>query len=136
MKIDNQDIIRTIRQLRDEENTELHVSSWNRHHHHFHVPTWLVAIPAATIIGFVLGIWTNVNNPKEAQLSSLVDTVYIKVPEKVKEPETIVQPNINKKEAPTIKPKATTSSARHIRPTIIGHSIADDKIRYDLLVRD
>ena len=31
MKIDNQDIIRTARQLRDEENEQLHISTWNHH---------------------------------------------------------------------------------------------------------
>jgi hypothetical protein len=135
MKIENKDIIYAAQQLRDEQNAQLHVRPWNRHRH-FHVPAWLVAVPAAAIIGFVLGIWMNDNYPKEAQLTALVDTVYIQVPEKVKEPNTIVQTDIKQKEAPTIKPKPTTSSARHIRPTTVGHSIADDKIRYDLLVRD
>ncbi|MBR6121404.1 MAG: hypothetical protein IKQ05_03310 [Prevotella sp.] len=135
MKIEDKDIIRTAHQLREEQNVQLHVRPWNRHRH-FHVPAWLVAVPAAAIIGFVLGIWTNDNRPKETQLTAFVDTVYIKVPEKVKEPNTIVQTDIKQKEAPTIKPKQATSSARHIRPTTVGHSIADDKIRYDLLVRD
>ena len=135
MKIENKDIIRTAQQLREEQNAQLHVRPWNRHSH-FHIPSWIVAVPAAAIIGFVLGIWTNDNSPKESQLTALVDTVYIKVPEKVKEPNTIVQTDIKQKEAPTIKPKPANSSAIHIRPTTVGHSIADDKIRYDLLVRD
>ena len=42
MKIDNQDIIRTARQLRDEENAEMHVSPWNRHRH-FHVVVFAAA---------------------------------------------------------------------------------------------
>ena len=135
MKIENKDIIYAAQQLRDEQNAQLHIHPWN-HRRHFHVPSWLVAVPAAAIIGFVLGIWTNDNSPKEVQLTALVDTVYNKIPEKVKEPNTIVQTDIKQKEAPTIKPKPATSSARHIRPTTVGHSIADDKIRYDLLVRD
>ena len=133
MKIEDKDIIRTAQQLRDEQNAQFHVRPWNRHSH-FYIPTWLVAIPAAAIIGFVLGIWTNVSSPKEAQLTALVDTVYIKVPEKVNEPDTIVQTVTKQKEAPTIKP--IPSAVRHIRPTTVGRSIADDKIRYDLLVKN
>ena len=133
MKIKDKDIIRTAQQLREEQNAQLHVRPWNRHSH-FHIPTWLVAVPAAAIIGFVLGIWTNVSSPKEAQLTALVDTVYIKVPEKVNEPDTIVQTDTKQKEAPVIKP--ISSTIRHIRPTTVGRSIADDKIRYDLLVKN
>ena len=133
MKIEDKDIIRTAQQLRDEENAQLHVRPWNRHSH-FHIPTWLVAVPAAAIIGFVLGIWTNVSSPKEAKLTALVDTVYIKVPEKVNEPDTIVQTDTKQKEAPIIK--SISSTVRHIRPTTVGRSIADDKIRYDLLVKN
>ena len=51
MKIDSQDIIRTAQQLCDEENKQLHVRPWNRSRH-FHVPAWLVALPAAAIVGF------------------------------------------------------------------------------------
>ncbi|MBQ7571516.1 MAG: hypothetical protein IJT19_04685, partial [Bacteroidaceae bacterium] len=90
MKIDNQDIIRTARQLRDEENAELHVSPWNRHRH-FHVPTWLVAIPAAAIIGFVLGLWTQANSHRDVPLTALVDTVYIKVPSPQPQQDSVVQ---------------------------------------------
>ena len=133
MKIEDKDIIRTAQQLRDEQNAQFHVRPWNRHSH-FYIPTWLVAIPAAAIIGFVLGIWTNVSSPKEAQLTALVDTVYIKVPEKVNEPDTIVQTVTKQKEAPIVKP--ISSAVRHIRPTTVGRSIADDKIRYDLLVKN
>ena len=136
MKIEDKVIIRTAQQLREEQDAQLHVRPWNRHRH-FHVPAWLVAVPAAAIVGFVLGIWTNANSPKENQLTALVDTVYIKEPEKVKEPNTIVKTDTKQQEAPTIKPKPATSSAvRHIQPTKVGRSIADDKIRYDLLVRD
>ena len=133
MKIENKDIIYAAQQLRDEQNAQLHIRPWN-HRRHFHVPSWLVAVPAAAIIGFVLGIWTNDNSPKEAQLTALVDTVYIKVPEKVNEPDTIVQTVTKQKEAPIIKP--IPSAVRHIRPTTVGRSIADDKIRYDLLVKN
>ena len=133
MKIEDKDIIRTAQQLRDEQNAQFRVRPWNRHSH-FHIPTWLVAVPAAAIIGFVLGIWTNVSNLKEAKLTALVDTVYIKVPEKVNEPDTIVQTDTKQKGTPIVKP--ISSAVRHIRPTTVGRSIADDKIRYDLLVKN
>ena len=90
MKIDNQDIIRTARQLRDKENEQLHVSPWN-HHRHFHVPTWLVAIPAAAIIGFVLGLWTQANTNSDTSLTALVDTVYIKVPTPQPQQDSVAQ---------------------------------------------
>jgi hypothetical protein len=133
MKIEDKDIIRTAKQLRDEQNAQFHVRPWNRHSH-FHIPTWLVAVPAAAIIGFVLGIWTNASRPKETSLTALVDTVYIKVPEKVNEPDTIVQTDTKQKETPIVKP--ISSAVRHIQPTTVGRSIADDKIRYDLLVKN
>lgn len=133
MKIEDKDIIRTAKQLRDEQNAQFHVRPWNRHSH-FHIPTWLVAVPAAAIIGFVLGIWTNASRPKETSLTALVDTVYIKVPEKVNEPDTIVQTDTKQKKTPIVKP--ISSAVRHIQPTTVGRSIADDKIRYDLLVKN
>jgi len=80
MKIDNQDIIRTAQQLRDEANGQLEIRPWNRHRSHFRIPSWLVAIPAAVFIGFILGIWTKSSSQTDAPLTALVDTVYIKVP--------------------------------------------------------
>ena len=77
MKIDNQDIIRTAQQLRDEENEQLDIRPWNRHRSHFRIPSWLVAIPAAAFIGFILGIWTKSSNQQDTPLTALVDTVYI-----------------------------------------------------------
>ena len=139
MKIDNQDIIRTARQLRDEENAELHVSPWN-HHRHFHVPTWLMAIPAAAIIGFVLGLWTQANTNSDTPLTALVDTVYIKVPTPQPQQESVVQA-IPAASTPAVtktsprKTVRTTSASAPSRKTI-GRPIADDHIRYDLLIRN
>jgi hypothetical protein len=135
MKIEDKDIIRTAQQLRDEQNAQFRVRPWNRHSH-FHIPTWLVAVPAAAIIGFVLGIWTNSSNTQDDPLTALIDTIYIKVPEKVVEPDTIVQIATKQQKTPVIKRLSTSSAVRHIRPTAVGRSIADDKIRYDLLVKN
>ena len=139
MKIDNQDIIRTARQLRDEENAELHVSPWNRHRH-FHVPTWLVAIPAAAIIGFVLGLWTQANSHSDVPLTALVDTVYIKVPSPQPQQDSVVQvvPATSTHAAKPDPKQKTVRTAASANPTQKGYGrpVADDHIRYDLLVKN
>jgi hypothetical protein len=139
MKIDNQDIIRTARQLRDEENAELQVSPWNRHRH-FHVPTWLVAIPAAAIIGFVLGLWTQANSHSDVPLTALVDTVYIKVPTPQPQQDSVAQA-IPTSSTPTVtkpSPRQTVRTMSTSNPTQkeYGRPVADDHIRYDLLVKN
>ena len=139
MKIDNQDIIRTARQLRDEENAELHVSPWNRHRR-FHVPTWLVAIPAAAIIGFVLGLWTQANSHSDVPLTAFVDTVYIKVPTPQPQQDSVAQamPTPTATAATKTSPKQTIRTAPSSNPTQkeYGRPVADDHIRYDLLVKN
>ena len=139
MKIDNQDIIRTARQLRDEENAELHVSPWN-HHRHFHVPTWLMAIPAAAIIGFVLGLWTQANTNSDTPLTALVDTVYIKVPTPQPQQDSVVQA-IPAASTPAVTKTSPRKTVRTTSPSVpsqktVGRPVADDHIRYDLLVRN
>ena len=139
MKIDNQDIIRTARQLRDEENAELHVSPWKRHRH-FHIPTWLVAIPAAAIIGFVLGLLTQANIHSDTPLTALVDTVYIKVPTSLPQNNSTTQ-SIPVTPTPTVikhesRPKVRTASASSSSIEAFGSPVADDHIRYDLLVKN
>ena len=139
MKIDNQDIIRAARQLRDEENAALHVSPWNRHRH-FHVPTWLVAIPAAAIIGFVLGLWTQANTNSDTPLTALVDTVYIKVPTPQPQQDSVAQA-IPTSSIPTVtkpSPRQTVRTTSTSNPTQkeYGRPVADDHIRYDLLVKN
>lgn len=145
MKIDSQDIIRTAQQLRDEQNDQLGVRPWNRQRH-FHVPTWLVAIPAAAIIGFALGLWTQARVNDDTPLTALTDTVYIKVPVPQPKEDSVAQSVINEP-SPTVSqasatPKHTTKpavrqSAVSTRPQpVAGRSFADDHIRYDLLVRN
>lgn len=134
MKITDQDIIRTARELCDEQNEQLHVGSWSRRHH-FHVPTWLMAIPAAAIIGFVLGIWTKSHTQPDAPLTALTDTVYIKVRETATSSDTANHVSASKKE-PTVKQVRTTTAYRKNPPVTTGRSVTDDKIRYDLLVKN
>ena len=139
MKIDNQDIIRTVRQLRDEENSELHVSPWKRHRH-FHIPTWLVALPAAAIIGFFFGLWTQANIHDETPLTALVDTVYIKVPMPQSQQDSVVQsiPAALTPAAAEPGPNQIVhrASSANPSPKKYGRPVADDHIRYDLLVRN
>ena len=139
MKIDNQDIIRKARQLRDEENEQLHVSPWS-HHRHFHVPTWLVVIPAAAIIGFVLGLWTQTNSNSDTPLTALVDTVYIKVPIAQPQQDSVAHaisatstPIAAKK---TLKQTVHSVSSANPMEKKYGRPVADDHIRYDLLVKN
>ena len=134
MNITNQDIIRTVRQLRDEENEQLNVrSEFNRTRPWRHVPKWLVAIPAAAIIGFFVGLWAQ-SPQNDAPLTALVDTVYIEVPtqQPPQEPKVAVEPIV-----PAPAPKTyRTSTTQHNSQLSVGRSVADDHIRYDLLVRN
>lgn len=136
MKIDNQDIIRTAQQLRDEENEQLDIRPWNRHRSHFRIPSWLVAIPAAVFIGFILGIWTKSSNQQDTPLTALIDTVYVKVP--VPQPQ---QKNISQA-IPTVLTKPIekeTSYSKKVQPrrqAITSRPLAEDGIRYDLLERN
>lgn len=145
MKIDNQDIICTAQELRDEENRQLHVSPWN-HHHRVHIPTWLVAIPAAAIIGFVLGIWTQASSQTDTAQTALVDTVYIKEPAMPSLQDSVIQDcsaAVQTSDAstpiastPVARPTATNPSAKGRLLPSSGRSVAEDHIRYDLLVRN
>lgn len=141
MRVDNQDIIRTVRQLRDEENQQLNVRPWNRHRRHFHMPAWLVAIPAAAIVGFLFGIWTQEASQSDSPLTALVDTVYVKVPVPQSPQDSVIQPT-PARQAPVVSAPATAKPA--VRPSTpsprpskaVGRPVADDNIRYDLLVRN
>ena len=147
MKIDNQDIIRMARQLRDEENAQLDVHPWSRHRR-FHFPVWLAALPAATIAGFVLGLWTQAHTQSDAPLTALIDTVYIEVPASQPQQDTVIatplpsrggvcdiSPAMSKHTAP--RPTKERNDYRQPpQKSTIGRSLADDHIRYDLLVRN
>jgi len=133
MKISDQDIVRMAQKLRDEENIRLHVRPWNRHRR-FNIPAWLVAIPAAALIGFLLGIWTNSRQTTEHPLTALVDTVYIKVKDTV----AIAPANHETSAKQPSLPHPSRARAKTVisapRQVTSGLSMADDKIRYDLLV--
>ena len=148
MKIDNQDIIRMARQLRDEENAQLHVRPWHRHRR-FRIPTWLVAIPAA-FIGFALGIWTQSRTQSDAPHTALVDTVYIKVPAPQDSSAAAPLPSARplgdacyqrdarrgKATGRRVNGNGFSGSRQSTLQPTVGRSLADDHIRYDLLVRN
>lgn len=146
MRIDNQDIIRAAQQLRDEENEQLNVKPWNRPRHHFHVPTWLVAIPAAAIIGFMLGIWTQAGSQSDEPLTALVDTVYIKVHEPQPQQDSVsqvvrVEQGASEQSAvvpskPTPRQTVRRSTVTRMAQPTLGSPVSADHIRYDLLVRN
>jgi len=134
MNITDQDIIRTARQLRDEENEQLSVrSEFNRTRPWRHVPKWLIAIPAAAIVGFFVGIWTK-SSQNDAPLTARVDTVYVQMPApNPTEGDSVHQP-IHTTTAPIPRQTVRSSSTRHNVNSYLGRSVADDNIRYDLLV--
>jgi hypothetical protein len=135
MRIDNQDIVRAARKLRDEENGQLRVRPWSRQHH-FHTPAWLVAIPAAVFVGFVLGLWTHAYKQDKTPLTALVDTVYIEVPTSEKPQQEPAPQPVPAVSFPAPK-RAVRPSAPHPRPQqAVGTPVTNDHIRYDLLVRN
>ncbi|MBR6189602.1 MAG: hypothetical protein IKQ59_11745 [Prevotella sp.] len=139
MKVTEQDIARTARQMRDEENEQLNIQPWNRHRRH-HLPTWIVAIPAAAIIGFVFGFWTKSANQLDAPLTALVDTIYIKVHDPQPRQDTIAQviPAVQTPARPRgfVRSRGTANPASSRPKPILGRPVSDDHIRYDLLVRN
>lgn len=134
MNITDQDIIRTARQLRDEENEQLRVrSEFNRTRPWQHVPKWLVAIPAAAIVGFFVGIWTE-SLQNDAPLMARVDTVYVQMPTpQPTERDSVHQP-IQSMHVHVSNNTAHSSSTPRSTSPSHGRSVVEDNIRYDLLV--
>jgi hypothetical protein len=142
MKITEQDIVRTARKLRDEENQQLNVEQWNSHRRSsrgFAIPTppaWFVAIPAAAIVGFMLGFWTNSSSKLDSTLTAIVDTVYIKVHDPQPQQDTIAQPPRSPQKSQKPQSSQKPQKSQKSQPTTVGRPVANDNIRYDLLVRN
>ena len=136
MKIDNQDIVRMAQKLRDEENQQLSVRPWSRRPR-FRVPAWLAAVPAATFVGFLLGIWTNSKLQNvETELTALVDTVYVTVKDTAATVDTALSAP-SPLSTPTPKHIRKSRSPRREVPAVTtGRPIMNDRIRYDLLVKN
>ena len=135
MRITEQDIIRTARELCDEANAQQHVRpAFHRSATRWHIPAWIVAVPAAAIIGFVLGLWTKVPTQEATRLTALTDTIYIQVPPKsLPHADTMV---VATSAAPTTVVKRQQSRRQQASPARQGRSVADDHIRYDLLLKN
>ena len=151
MQINDQEIVRAARQLREEENQQLEVRQWKHRKHRF--PEWLAAIPAAAIIGFLLGLWTSRNLKEDAPLTALVDTVFVKVPDTIAMTLPNVPPSSNtdtafhatshhvRQHAPAVarqrkvKMKEKQGEKKHVQPPL-GRPMSEDNIRYDLLVKN
>jgi len=134
MNITDQDIIRTAQQLRDEENEQLHVRpEFNRTRPRRRIPSWLIAIPAAAIVGFFVGIWTE-GSQNDAPLTARVDTVYVQMPvSQPTEGDTVYQPIQTMRVSVSNNTTHPSSTTRSTSPSH-GRSVAEDNIRYDLLV--
>lgn len=134
MNITDQDIIRTARQLRDEENEQLHVRpEFSRTRPWHRIPSWLIAIPAAAIVGFFVGIWTE-GSQNDAPLTARVDTVYVQMPaSQPTEGDTVYQPIQTTRVTVSNNTTHSSSTQRSASPSH-GRSVAEDNIRYDLLV--
>lgn len=134
MNITDQDIIRTAQQLRDEENEQLHVRpEFNRTRPWRRIPSWLIAIPAAAVVGFFVGIWTE-SSQNDAPLTARVDTVYVQMPvSQPTEGDTVYQPIQTMRVSVSNNTTHPSSTTRSTSPSH-GRSVAEDNIRYDLLV--
>ena len=136
MKVDNQDIIRAAQELRDEENSRLHVRPWRRSPR-FRVPAWLMAVPAAAIVGFFFGLWTNSSLSADTHLTAMADTVYVTVKEKVPIVDTVYMTDANSSLVATPTRRVTSTKATQQKQySVMGQSMATDQIRYDLLVKN
>lgn len=144
MKIDNQKIVSAARELRDKENERLHVRPWNRRRR-FRVPAWLVAVPAAAVVGFAFGVWTTRQSP-QTPLTALVDTVYVPVTDdRAQSPKNsgdaspmpdMEQAVSSPQPSPVVRRAKTTRAVRREPDAPTGQPIISDKIRYDLLVNN
>jgi hypothetical protein len=134
MSITDQDIIRTAQQLRDEENEQLHVRpEFNRTRPWRRIPSWLIAIPAAAVVGFFVGIWTE-SSQNDTPLTARVDTVYVQMPvSQPTEGDTVYQPIQTTRVTVSNNTTHPSSTTRSTSPSH-GRSVAEDNVRYDLLV--
>lgn len=134
MNITDHDIIRIARQLRDEENEQLRVRSEFNHTRPWrYVPKWLIAIPAAAIVGFFVGIWTD-SSQNDVPLTARVDTVYVQMPApQPTEGDSVCQP-IQTARVSVSNNTTYSSSTQSSTSSSHGRSVAEDNIRYDLLV--
>jgi hypothetical protein len=138
MKLYNQQIIDAARRQRDLDTSSMKVKPWTTRRLHFQIPVWLVALPAAAIVGFFFGLF--VHNPffdETGQFMATVDTVYVTREVMVPQtPDTVVRymerPKVTRT-VKTVKPAVVTASVASA--PITGRSIDQDDIDYTMLVK-
>ena len=144
MRVNDKDIVRMARQLTDEENALLHVRPWSRNRH-LHIPAWVAAVPAAAVVGFLFGFWMKGNTPADHPLAAVVDTVYITEKDtsthatdvQVASANNVVASAAEKKPSvPDARPRHVGSRPQQEHTVTVGQPMAEDRIRYDLLVRN
>ncbi|MBR1484364.1 MAG: hypothetical protein IJ612_01565 [Prevotella sp.] len=125
MKLTDQEIIASARRQRDADNQQLTVRPWaHGNRRRFRVPAWLVAIPAAAVAGFFLGLAVQQPQP-DTSLALQRDTVYVERQMLVAQtPDTIIKYVERSHRAGKPSPTAQT-----------GRSIDQDDIDYSMLVR-
>ena len=134
MKINNEDIARMARSLRDESDEQLNIAPWSQKRH-TRFPAWIVTIPAAIMIGFFFGVWTDSHLKSTAPMTALVDTVYIRVndtPTTLDTAQAIPMPQLQ----PTATQPKGNKTLIHKTPAVQPQPMVSDKIRYDLLVME
>ena len=137
MKLDNQQIIDSARRQRDLDTSSMNVQPWMRHRKSIQVPTWLAALPAAAIVGFLFGLFVHKSfSGDTSKLMAAADTVFVTRQVMVPQtPDTIIRyvecPIITKANK-TIH--SNTASLSDGDTAITGHSIDQDNIDYSMLV--
>ncbi len=139
MKITENDIISKVKELRDMENKSMKPQRWNSATPQF-MKYWLLSLPAATFIGFLLGVYTKANVTDVGTMLARADTVYVEKTKNstVKENETeenqvsILTP-ADDNEGRSKKQQKSKYSANQL---LSGKPMTEDHIRYDLLIKE
>lgn len=124
----NDDIIAIARRIREEDNSQLHVRPWKSSRRRI---AWYIALPAASVISFVLGYClrptTKADTPHDLTAQTTTDTVYLR--------EIVHDTVFRTTSHDPLHPRSisTSSQPANEEPRKIGVSVLEDNIRYDLL---
>jgi hypothetical protein len=138
MKLNDEQIVDAARRLRDAENASMEVKPWTRNRRWHWGP--YVAVPVAVAIGFVLGFFLRPSDKVDDSMVARVDTVFVKS----QIPDTVTMSTAMQVARGAVREKVDgyhgveRQAVRHAA-TVKGDeaeclSVADDNIRYDLLV--
>ena len=128
--LSHEDIITIARDIREEDNAQLHVRPWKSSRNS---TAWYIAIPAAAcLVGIILGYCLhpalNENDPQGLTAHTTTDTVYVHevVHDTIYQTTDVHRP---------VRPRPITASTQSPskEPRKIGVSVLEDNIRYDLL---